>query len=161
MTIKEWIRDNANRFSTTSEMYTACVLETGSARKSCINAYAEMNPRPVLGLQTIQADAVIPKDEAIPLPGHDATEFTFIDELQLMEKHNAFYIFEMFLKSIPRGKYARETDVLRHLNMSGKPGYRQVIDHPDYKIYKGAADGIVYYGHPESIEKMKQKTTLK
>jgi hypothetical protein len=88
-------------------------------------------------------------------------DFELIDEKRLMEKHNLFYIFESFLKSIPKGKYARETDVLKRLGMSGKPGYRAVIDHPDYKIYKGSADGIVYYGHPNSIEQMKQKTTLK
>ncbi len=161
MTTKEWISANAHRFSTTSQMYDAFARENGLKRKTCIGAYCEMRPKPPLGGGYVsETDNLQPVTETKE-PETFNSELAFVDEVQLMEKHNSFYIFETFLKSIPRGKFARETDVLRHLNMSGKPGYRQVVDHPDYKIYKGTADGIVYNGHPESIEKMKQKTTLK
>ncbi len=106
-------------------------------------------------------DKKITKLPDIQLQEIDIDKFEFIDEKTLMEKHNMFFQFEQFLQSIPKGKYARETDVLKMLGLNGRPGYRAVIDHPDYKIYKGTADGIVYYGHPESIEQMKRKTTLK
>lgn len=161
MTIKEWMRENSSWHATPAELFDACVKATGFTRKAVQNAYYSMIPRPPLGTETISVPTVI---HVSPVPETEQSaiqDFTFVDEVQLMEKHNFFYIFESFLKSIPKGKFARETDVLRHLNMSGKPGYRQVVEHPDYKVYRGTADGIVYYGHPESIEKMKQKTTLK
>ena len=84
-----------------------------------------------------------------------------LTEDQLRKKHDMFYIVHENLERLEKGKFVEEASFLRSMQISGKPGYRTAIDHPDVRPYKGKADGFTYYGHPESVQKLKDEGVLK
>lgn len=84
----------------------------------------------------------------------------YVTEQQLHERHDMLYRIMLELEKIPEGAYIEESVLLKKLGILGKPGYRSAVEHPDLKKYKGKVDHVVYYGHPESIERNKTKGLL-
>lgn len=83
-----------------------------------------------------------------------------LSEAELRKKHDMFYQILSFVKGLPEGKYVEETSMLRQLTLFGKPRYREALTREDLKQFKGKVDGTVYYGNPNSIQKLKREGVL-
>lgn len=83
-----------------------------------------------------------------------------LSEAELRKKHDMFYQILSFVKGLPEGKYVEETSMLRQLTLFGKPRYREALSREDLKQFKGKVDGTVYYGNPNSIQKLKREGVL-
>jgi hypothetical protein len=84
----------------------------------------------------------------------------FLSEADLRKKHDMFFILKSELNILQKGQFIEETKLIRKIGLWGKPGFRTVIDAPEVKLYKGKADGVIYFGHPESINKLKNEGVL-
>lgn len=85
---------------------------------------------------------------------------SLLSEEQIREKHDMFFRILHYVKSIPEGQFTDETSMLRQLELIGKPRYKEAISRPELKEYKGKVDGVVYYGHANSIKKLKSEGIL-
>ena len=83
-----------------------------------------------------------------------------ISETDLRRKHDMFYIILAFVKKIQIGKFIEESQMLKEVGLYGKPRYRDAISRVELKDYKGKVDGTTYYGHSESIQKLKNEGVL-
>ncbi len=83
-----------------------------------------------------------------------------LTEEQLRQKHDMFFMVFSYIKRIPIGKFVEESQMLRELGLLGKPRYRDALIRIELKEHKGKVDGVVYYGHSESIKKLKQEGVL-
>ena len=83
-----------------------------------------------------------------------------ISEDELRCKHDMFFIILSYVKNISGGSFIEETKMLKELTLYGKPRYRDAISRAELKAYKGKVDGTVYYGHPDSIHKLKSEGIL-
>lgn len=82
-----------------------------------------------------------------------------LTEAQLRMKHDNTYRFREALKNIKPGVYIPQAQFVRKLNL--KPPYRATLDLPEFEPYHGKASGsTVYWGHPDSIKKMKEEGVL-
>lgn len=99
---------------------------------------------------------IIPAWKPVPLKGSDG----MLSEAELRKKHDMFYQILSFVKGLPEGKYVEETSMLRQLTLFGKPRYREALSREDLKQFKGKVDGTVYYGNPNSIQKLKREGVL-
>lgn len=84
----------------------------------------------------------------------------FLTEKELRQRHDVFYKIKSELDQIPKGQFIEESSLFKKLSIWGKPGTRSNISQPEIQPYKGKADNTVYYGHPESIEKLKNEGVL-
>lgn len=82
-----------------------------------------------------------------------------ITEDQLREMYNIRSIVFKELKALEPGKFYRDSSFVRRFQ--GKTGFRGVLESPEAQIYKGkGSGGVVFWGHPDSIMKMKNEGTL-
>lgn len=81
-------------------------------------------------------------------------------EGQLREKHDMFFMVYSYVSKIPKGSYIEEIHMLKELGLLGKPRYRDAISRHELKENKGRVDGVNYYGHIESIKKLKSEGVL-
>lgn len=83
-----------------------------------------------------------------------------LTEADLRRKHDIGYIVRLKAAEIEKGVFYPEADFIRLSGIKVSSGYRTALDHPDLTKYKGRAGGVTYWGHPESIRKMKDETIL-
>jgi hypothetical protein len=89
----------------------------------------------------------------------DLTSTGVVSEAVLRQKHDMFFIIQNRLKQIPKGFYMEESQLLKDLGLYGKPRYKDALARVE-KDYRGKVDGSIYYGHPESIRKLKNEGVL-
>jgi len=82
-----------------------------------------------------------------------------ISEKELRDMYDIRAIVINALNAIKEGEFWRESDFVRRY-LSGKSGYRGMLDSQDAMPYKGKASGQVFYGHPRNIEKLKHEGVL-
>ena len=105
---------------------------------------------------TESAEVVEPIKVGIP----NVPKINLLTEDELRKKHDMFYMVYSYVKSIPDGKYIEEGSLLRDIGLVGKPRYRDALNRPEVKDYRGKVDGVVYYGSLNSIKKLKQEGVL-
>jgi len=98
--------------------------------------------------------------EQIKAEREKITEVKKFSISDLRKKHDKFYMIFEEVKKIKKDEFIEETELLKMLGIFAKPGYRAAIDNPALKKYKGKADGVVYYGHPESIMELRREAIL-
>ena len=79
---------------------------------------------------------------------------------QIRKRHDKFYIVSKKIAFIPKDMFIEESELLKELGLLGKPGSKEVTSRMDLKENRGKADGIVYFGHRESIERLKREGVL-
>ena len=99
------------------------------------------------------------------LPINEGSEFVkpmsgMLTEEQLRKKHDMLFMVLSSVKSLTKKEFIEETQMLRDLGLLGKPRYRDILTRSELKDYHGKADGVVYYGHPDSIRRLKQEGVL-
>lgn len=82
-----------------------------------------------------------------------------ISEDQLREMFNIRSIVFKELNALPAGCFYRDSTFVR--KFQGKTGFRGVLESPEAQAFKGrGSGGVVFWGHPDSIRKMKNEGTL-
>lgn len=82
-----------------------------------------------------------------------------LTEEQLRMKHDNTYQIREALKKLEPGVYVPQATLVRKLNL--RPPYKETMELPEFDKYRGkASGGIVYWGHPESIRRMKDEGIL-
>jgi hypothetical protein len=83
-----------------------------------------------------------------------------ITEQELRQKHDMFFNILKRVKEISKGWFIEENKLLKELSYQGKPRYKDALAKEELKPYRGKVDGTTYYGHPDSIAKLKQEGVL-
>ncbi len=81
-----------------------------------------------------------------------------ITEAELRSMYDIRKIVKDELDDIPKGEFWRDADFVRRFQ--GKAGFRSVLESPEVSQYRGKASGQVFWGHPDSIKKLKQEGIL-
>lgn len=79
---------------------------------------------------------------------------------QLRAKHDANYIIMQATKKLEKDVFLTESEFIKISGIRMGSGYRQALDNPDLGKYKGRVQGVIYYSHPDSINKMKEEGIL-
>jgi len=83
-----------------------------------------------------------------------------LTEDQLRLKHDISYQTQKAADALEKGVYLTQSEFIAGAGIKAIAGYKHVIEHPDFARYRGKAGGTVYWGHPDSIEKMKKDNVL-
>ena len=95
--------------------------------------------------------------ELSPEPVEQAIGLT---EAQLRAKYDIRFIVATKCKELKQGVYLTRAEFVKFCGIRPGQGYTDVINHPDYDVYRGKAGGDVFYSHPDSIKKLKSDGVL-
>lgn len=151
-----------HEFETATEAEAALGLYTGAVYESAVRF-----KRPFKGIQwsykpietlTVR-DAEI-KNEPNPKQHTSVKNPIYMTESELKTKHDQYTILMNAIRQIPDGMFIEESKLLKNAGLWGKPGYRSTTDRPEFRDYKGKADGVVYFGSEKSVKKLKMEGVL-
>jgi hypothetical protein len=80
-----------------------------------------------------------------------------IDQIRAL--HDMKTVVFNALDSIRKDTFYTEHEFIRR-HLAGKNGYRQILDSMHTSKYRGKSGGRVYFGHPESMQILKNEGTL-
>jgi len=147
MNITESLRSNAPLFKDKKSLIDAVTKELNQNR-SVVN-------KKFLAIQDTHNRITFGEE----LPPQNS-KFKGLSESEIRAKHDTKFILSQVVKKLERGLYITDADFIKQCDIKSHVGYRQMLDDPDFKKYKGKAGGIIYWSHPESIEKMKNEGIL-
>jgi hypothetical protein len=82
-----------------------------------------------------------------------------LSETDLRRKHDTVFKVAEMAEKIEPGQFFPEADFVTSLRLKG--GYRAILERQQFEKYRGKADGgVVYWGHPVSIRKLKDERVL-
>ena len=84
-----------------------------------------------------------------------------LTEQALRQKHDTKFIIKNAAALLPEGIFLTQSEFVIKANIKAGTGYRDIIDHPDFDKYKGKAGGVIYWSHPDSINKLKMEGILR
>ena len=158
LSVTKFIRENASKYSDKASLLSACATATGRSNKAITNAWNDIriskNPimfggQPGNPVNNHSHGSVIPP----PKVG--------ISESELRQKHDLKFIIQQTADQTPKGSFIPEADFIKQSNIRNQQGFRQDIEDLQFRQYRGKAGGIVYWGHPDSIAKMKEEGILR
>jgi len=131
-------------------------------KKSLIESVAKELNQPI---SLVNKKFLAIKDSHTPIVFGDETpalnsKFKGLSESEIRSKHDTKFILSQVVKKLDKGLYITDADFIKQCDIKSHVGYRQMLDDPDFKKYKGRAGGITYWSHPDSIEKMKNEGIL-
>jgi hypothetical protein len=93
---------------------------------------------------------------------HSSTKDGYLEAEELRRKHDLFYKLKTEVMKIPKGRFIEEERLLRRIGIYGKAGSKKACDRLKSEMpeYRGRADGVTYFGHPESIAEFKAEGVL-
>lgn len=141
-----------HEFKSTADAERSLGLYTGS-----VSEYITKHKRPYKGVLWGYEKRNGTDLKKVPQPSQS---FNYMNENELKQKHDQFTILMNEVKKIPEGRFIEESQILRKAGLWGKPGYRSTSDRPEFKQFRGKADGTVYFGHEKSIQKLKMEGVL-
>lgn len=145
-TIREWIEKNKDKYKDRKILINECRTQLKVSKRA---------------VQKI-ASVLVPWEG--PSQQKERKEkpngrFTTLTEQDLRRKHDGVFRVTEAAKAIPEGQFITEADFISSLNLRG--GYRAILERKDFELYRGRADGGVYYwAHPKSMQKMKNERVL-
>lgn len=83
-----------------------------------------------------------------------------LNEKQLREMYDINSIVRKALKSISPNEFWPDAEFVRFFGLQGKAGYRAALESAEALPHKGKAQGKVLWGHPSSIQQMKNEGVL-
>jgi hypothetical protein len=83
-----------------------------------------------------------------------------LSEHQLREKIDPLFKLEQAVKEIPAGKFIPEAEFRSNVAKLNATQFRAKADLPQFNIYKGRNSGVIYWGKPASIKKLKDEGIL-
>lgn len=105
------------------------------------------------------------KEEGITLPKTPVSakkerDVTAISETDIRQKHDLYFKINQAAQSIEEGKFYTEVDFRECIVRVSAAAFRRPADDDGFVRYKGRASGITYWGHPKSIQKLKDERVL-
>ncbi len=101
------------------------------------------------------------------MPAHqNGGQKNYITEAELRQKYDIRAIVMHALGSIPeKDKYGErvfypDAEFVRQFGLQGRTGYRSVLEDSPSAPYRGRAQGRTIWGHPRSIQLMKDEGVL-
>lgn len=151
MTPTQWMRENHRNYENRKEVINACATATGSHPQVCRKLYSRLVLR-----GEINQDAVKVADKPILAQTPQKVGLT---EQELREKYDIAYIITNQAAQLQKGIYLSESEFIVRCKIRAGWGYKHIMEHPDFKKYKGRArDGVIYWSHPDSIAEKKEMT---
>lgn len=148
--IVTYLREKAPLHSSKESLVQDAIKKLGIPRKTIIKKMWEISiTKSPLTFSTTSANIL---DKKSPLKG--------LSEAEMREKHDMRFIICNIVKKLERGTYIPDADFIKQCNIRSHVGYRQVLEDPEFRTYKGKVNGIVYWSHPDSIAKMKEEGIL-
>jgi len=83
-----------------------------------------------------------------------------LTEEQLRSKHDMRYIIETKCKELKKGTYLPQGEFVQFCGINAGARYKDILEHPKHNDFHGKAGGTVYWGHPDSIRKLKDEGVL-
>lgn len=149
MNITESLRSNAPLFKDKKSLIDAVAKELNQERRLVNKKF--------LSIQDSKTPIIFGNEQT---PCSPNGKFKGLSESEIRAKHDTKFILSQVVKKLERGLYITDADFIKQCDIKSHVGYRQMLDDPDFKKYKGKAGGIIYWSHPESIEKMKNEGIL-
>jgi len=78
----------------------------------------------------------------------------------LRAKYDNMFIVRNKVGLLEKDLFLTQPEFISMCKLSGT-GYRNTIEQPEFVKYKGKAGGIIYWGHPDSIQQLKDEGVLK
>lgn len=91
-----------------------------------------------------------------PLKPQSTTMAMSEEQLRSMFDIRAIVLSE--LQKIKPDEFWRDGDFVKRFQ--GRSGFRSALESPEAQPYKGKASGQVFWGHPDSIDRMKSEGVL-
>lgn len=79
-----------------------------------------------------------------------------ISEFRL--KYDVRSIVGQAVKHLEKGRMLTQQEFVRRYNIRG--AYRDILEGPEFKQYRGKVSGTVYWGHPDDIAQLKNEGLL-
>ena len=93
-----------------------------------------------------------------PEPVEQAVGLT---EAQLRAKYDLKYIISTKCEQLKKGIFMPQSEFIQFCGIRTGMRYRDILELPKYNGYHGRAnDGVIFWSHPETIEKFKSEGVL-
>ena len=120
--------------------------KTGSQKNRCKNCKYEFQRPKGEGLIELSSE---PVEQAVGLT-----------EAQMRAKYDIRFIVANKCKELKPGVYLTRAEFVKFCGIRPGQGYTDVINHPDYDMFRGKAGGDIFYSHPDSMKKLKSEGVL-
>jgi len=147
-TIREWLTENKDKYfpDRRPQWVKDCAAALGVSLESVWNKAAK-----------VWVASTIPVP--IVCSGIENGGMKILTEEDLRRKHDNIFKVEEAARRLREGEFVTEHDFVSSLGLRGS--YRPTIERSEFEKYRGRAEGNVYYwGHPNSIAKMKREGIL-
>ena len=133
----------------------------GSQKWRCRTCGASPNSKKsMLSAEKKTEQPSLPRIPKAP-PAQNESKPMGLTEEQLRSKHDIRYIVETKCKELKKGAYLPQGEFVQFCGIRPGAGYRDILEHPNHDQYHGKAQGgTVYWGHPDSIKKLKEDGVL-
>jgi hypothetical protein len=146
----EWIEAHADKYDDRESLIAACIRKTSKHRDTVVRAVRKVG---VFSDQPVKRGPAKKKDD-IPVP-----RFRTISEDEIRSRHDDLYKIRQGAKSLPRGEFTPDNEFKDGCQIS--PKGRSLTREREFDIYHGKAPGgDVYWGHPDSIARLKADHVL-
>ena len=130
---------------------------------SCIKFYGVTESRARIIAKTVRDSR---KHNGLILPSKTMTATTTkktigISIEELRSKHDIFYIVQKTVESLEKDVFYQNSDFIVKCNFPSNSGYRETLERKEFESYRGKAGSSIYWGHPESIGKLKEEGVLR
>jgi predicted RNA-binding Zn-ribbon protein involved in translation (DUF1610 family) len=99
-------------------------------------------------------------DKGVILPGKGTDMKIGMTETELRKKHDASFIIKAAAEGLKEGVYLTDYEFMQLCKLSVNSGFRRISEQDQFDMYRGRAQKIVYWSHPNSISKMKSQGVL-
>lgn len=135
MSIREWVVENQSKYKDKEIMIVTGCKELKVARDSFLRTLNKM------GVYMTNTET-------------NTNEICLTEE-EIRNKYDYKYIIQKAAQKISRGKFYKEQDFRDSVTKLNPNNFRRGADLAEFEQYKGKAGNVIYWGHPESIQKMK------
>lgn len=167
ISLREWMRQaiqtaNMADYATYNDVITLAMRKFNKQRQNVQDAYNKLKGSPgyVPGkrrnhINRVNATVTDPTPEG-PRALHTINALS-VEDLRM--KHDTRTILRRKLAEIPRNVIYKEADMIDWAGLRGQP-FRQHLDRSEFDKYRGRAGGVVYYGHPDDVQQLKNEMVL-
>lgn len=143
--IREWLLENGSLYKSYKDVLTACVSDLKVTRHSVYKTAGKLR---IKGVNILVKDGQESKIIGIGL-----------SEQELRSKHDALYKIEQAVKLLISGKFVPEPEFKATVSIESSK-FRSKSDLSQFDQYKGRVQGVIYWGNPKDIKRLKDEGVL-
>lgn len=134
MTIGEWLKANQGKYADKSSLIVAAVKTLKCSREYALQAYNKVHLSSPISL-------------SMPIAG--------LSEKELRLKHDNAYKIREGVKKLQKDRYFTDQQMREFCKVVSQ-AWRGYSEMPEFEKYKIKLSGIIYWGTPECIKKLKE-----